>query len=1050
MKKGLSLASFLLSIALLSGVLAAGTTFPLYQYPGYPSGTDNFAFYQDPNPVNSAVTTQDNMEIYNNELYYRYTSEFASSTDIYKFNPSSSTWSYLTDAPRSDGSSGSVGDITLIQPSFTFYNNKLYVSSNDWVNGPLYRYDTNGQNKQQVSGFNSKAGKMIVYNNKLYLGSGTLQTLGGSNGLTEGFYEYDETNFVHKLPESGFQVEDFEIFNGNLYIAGYVRTSTTNGIIKPALYKYDGTTLIKISSDIDSSGTRRTVRDIAVIDNVLYVITSGVGRFYAGEYYYGGGTDSYGYPIPGSDGKIYTFNPSDNSFSSVSLTGVLGSPSITSIAKYNGKMHISTGYSSTGNYAPRLYVQSGSQWVELINRAGTTESHLTIQGVYNNLMYFVNNYGVIFVYNACNPNTCSAAPPASGKTLTNAVWKDSNGNAITQSSLSALSRMSIQESGYDGTNILFEVYNEKSPNSIGSGSAPASSGIAQTAPAIMSQTAGQAKPGDKVYFIAKPSAAGDTTSVRSNSIDITPTTACSSPAQTIFSFYSASNSHVSSPTDAQAPFKICYDEFFTGTPPANPTVCKQDGSNRVLSTGPALNTNAHAGDPKIASNTNYLCYGDLSCKLSAAQGVCGAGEVTLGTLTYTSNAHFSSSNTPSATYPYRLCCTTGGAPAITDVQWLKEDNSLITSSQGTPFPFTQDTTKVKVKVITTGLVGQVVSVSLNEQDTSVLDPVDDNLQKTLQGTIGSDGTVTLEWTMSNAEITKAFGGLVGEEKLVTDIFEFYAHAVVGSQSKDSILLNAKQGAVAATGWICAIDRGKSETYRRQATRTNTDGSKTTIKTLFDATTDKKLAGEACDKENAGYDGVCCPSSSGYYCTSEGCKITLQTCQQYTKLGQTSCNGAPEAAAYNENRQVGGTFGCGIQSNNQCISVPCKCEWDSNICKVHAGAQVKSTIGACSQDTGVPEVKSTCLYTSNYDSVTCDTDKDTDKGLKTIKITAKPGTGTPLDPKCIDRDITVPCGRPVIDLPFFSAWQIIGAILVIAVLYGVMFQSAALRKWLHVK
>ena len=128
---------------------------------------------------------------------------------------------------------------------------------------------------------------------------------------------------------------------------------------------------------------------------------------------------------------------------------------------------------------------------------------------------------------------------------------------------------------------------------------------------------------------------------------------CSDANQEMFRISSEKNAHVYSHGDTSAPVPVCYDEIFgqkyTGV---NPWLCSQNNANRVIAASGTKN--AHAEDPKRSSKTagyDYICYGNLDCRLSSS--FCLSNEKEVAALTETTNAHAGIAGTA---YPYKVCC----------------------------------------------------------------------------------------------------------------------------------------------------------------------------------------------------------------------------------------------------------------------------------------------------------------------------------------------------------------------------------------------------------
>ena len=143
---------------------------------------------------------------------------------------------------------------------------------------------------------------------------------------------------------------------------------------------------------------------------------------------------------------------------------------------------------------------------------------------------------------------------------------------------------------------------------------------------------------------------------------------CSSPDQIILRLSEEDNAHGEVWNGANGyTTEIC----FSGAAPSNPHSCS--GNNNVLRL--AAPTNAHAEGPTGSYGTQ-ICYGTLSCRITAVGGSCNAGETFIVSLSATTNAHLAEDNS----YPYDICCTAGPVtpPVIPiGVQWLNMINEAM-------------------------------------------------------------------------------------------------------------------------------------------------------------------------------------------------------------------------------------------------------------------------------------------------------------------------------------------------------------------------------------
>ena len=172
------------------------------------------------------------------------------------------------------------------------------------------------------------------------------------------------------------------------------------------------------------------------------------------------------------------------------------------------------------------------------------------------------------------------------------------------------------------------------------------------------------------------------------------------------------------------------------------------------------------------------------------------------------------------------------------------------------------------------------------------------------------------------------------------------------------------------------------------------------------------AGEQCDDRNTANGDGCsstCQIESGWTCTGEPSVcvnqcLSIVRCSDYTT--QASCN--PDAC------NVAPTCPAGF-TNPRCL-------WDNSLCR-----DACDLIGTGNVSTG------TCLYTSQPTNDTCD------DGFLSFSWTAtwRYANGTiGSNPNCQPGSRTVECPAQVA-LPFFSFYNILAAILVIAAIYWAM-------------
>ena len=168
---------------------------------------------------------------------------------------------------------------------------------------------------------------------------------------------------------------------------------------------------------------------------------------------------------------------------------------------------------------------------------------------------------------------------------------------------------------------------------------------------------------------------------------------------------------------------------------------------------------------------------------------------------------------------------------------------------------------------------------------------------------------------------------------------------------------------------------------------------------------------------AGLDGQpgtaddCCPA--GQMCTSNGCVFDTNpnaTCSDYTTA--SSCNADPSQRV--QNSPLWNFYGCGTIVNGTVVT--CNCSWiqaqnGSSNCQFYTNRQNADLTGAVSS----------CTYSTTSGACT--------NGYQQVYITA-----TGADPSCQNSTQTLPCGKPVIELPFVNGVTMIGAVVLIIMIY----------------
>lgn len=510
------------------------------------------------------------------------------------------------------------------------------------------------------------------------------------------------------------------------------------------------------------------------------------------------------------------------------------------------------------------------------------------------------------------------------------------------------------------------------------------------------------------------------------------------PNQAIFKMYGEKNSHIY-PATSNAPYEICYGDLFksaNGVPinyaGANPYACT--ATNAIFRVSSA-DGNAHVEDPKANSPvySPQICYGDLSCVFYENGRTCNSGGKVAATVSGLSNAHISVPGDVS--YEYELCCANAGVLLVSQytpiLRWYAVDSqgatTLIQSSpEGTtpgPFYFTPGTTKVRMVLEGGGnYKGAKVEFRLDEEDTKVpMDVIDDGIKNDFQQMwIDQNGQAYAEWNMPSTDIAKAFGGIGQEEDAADDAFEFIGYAqITGGPNVISEILNAQSR---FGRWVC-------DSSKTTASRTGLDGEPEIVTTFFldkreASDAEKQLAGQTCGKSNFQNGETCCPNTA--YCTNVGCATKDKVgCEEYKT--EPECTGDIQEVWKNilQNDPV-----VRFSPINKCenIVTQVKCVWDSGSCKRKAVEVDKKT----NMELG------SCVY--SYVEVGNAGCVNGEKRV-TKQSTLQSGTlscikGCDPDPQ----ELTIPCGSPVFQLPFAGFWQIVGAVIVIGILYLFIYKK----------
>jgi len=198
----------------------------------------------------------------------------------------------------------------------------------------------------------------------------------------------------------------------------------------------------------------------------------------------------------------------------------------------------------------------------------------------------------------------------------------------------------------------------------------------------------------------------------------------------------------------------------------------------------------------------------------------------------------------------------------------------------------------------------------------------------------------------------------------------------------------------------------------------------------------------------------CAGADGLVSTSDDCCPSGQTCRLAQGSIKAGCIPNPEIDeckdyqnvndCNNDINNVGngmkiqtildplrGQISCGnVYSANSCMyRITCRCQWDA---APGAGNQPYCAIQRSDEKTNDkctsgPGDLGKCNYKSS-DQSSCE------NGFKTIKIEATYINGATAPPWCQNKEVTIPCGRSVLELSFFGLWQAAAALLVIIAAY----------------
>jgi ELWxxDGT repeat protein len=222
-----------------------------------------------------------NLTVFNNALYFR-ADDGAHGRELWKYD--GTTASLVADINQLQVYDSAGFPLNSSNPyGFTKFDNTLYFSADDGVNGPeLWKYD--GTTASLVADINvshaispfaltegSYPGDLTVFNNALYFraNNGTQAYFGGQLWKYDGTTASLVTDIFPNLGRFGSGPSDFTVFNNALYF------SANDGINGRELWKYDGTT-VSLVADINPSqayspflGNSNPI-DLTLFNNALY------------------------------------------------------------------------------------------------------------------------------------------------------------------------------------------------------------------------------------------------------------------------------------------------------------------------------------------------------------------------------------------------------------------------------------------------------------------------------------------------------------------------------------------------------------------------------------------------------------------------------------------------------------------------------------------------------------------------------------------------------------------------------------------------------------
>ena len=192
-------------------------------------------------------------------------------------------------------------------------------------------------------------------------------------------------------------------------------------------------------------------------------------------------------------------------------------------------------------------------------------------------------------------------------------------------------------------------------------------------------------------------------------------------------------------------------------------------------------------------------------------------------------------------------------------------------------------------------------------------------------------------------------------------------------------------------------------------------------------------------DNGDGEPTCCPIGKTCDVDSEVCEDDLNTCEDYDK---DDCDGAPIEVAVRtvEIQDHRGDAWCGSgriepsvdNPGEQVIIGPCHCEWNDGADECQ-GAWDETPVDSGGNPGGSGGV---CLESSRTVSGNCDENEFITVAFnRTYRVGGMSYSEDPAR-KCIDETKQVPCGTPLVKLPFFTWINLIILVVILIVFYAV--------------